>query len=122
MVAIIRTNSNMDHINFEEDLHYPELHNAQELSKANPETFEVDSVEYFRENVKYTDFVKICNGAERFWVVIKAFVNDDEKGNNFMIGEINNRLHNENYDMGDLIMFEYKNIYDLMKNEGRWFV
>lgn len=65
--------------------------------------------EYELEDVKNGDYVKVCHNAERFWVVL---ISNDENTKT-MRGAISNDLVNDQpFGFGDLITFEYHNVYD----------
>ena len=98
-------------INYQEDLYYPKLIDAQKSAKDNPETFQVDTIDYLMDNVKINSLITVCDNNEKFWVIVKAIIEDD--GDKFMIGEINNFLliSYDSYNCGDLIVLNYENIY-----------
>ena len=81
--------------------------NVKIINDHNPETFEIPTDKDLQD-IKVGYNVKISNGIERFWVII-------EKINSYyFIGKIDNKLlNNNNYDYGDLVMFEKHNIYDI---------
>ena len=61
------------------------------------------------------DNVKISNGKERFWVIIRKLPNIKNK---WFTGEINNMLvFNENYDCGSMVKFKIDNIFDVQKKK-----
>ena len=97
------------------NIKHPQLADAQMMHQTNPTTFfapsqpELDSINEF-------DWVKICCKGERFWVIVLS-INDEN-----ITGSINNTLflsreHNL-YDK-DLISFQKRNIYQIMKNENQ---
>ena len=109
-MTTITMDPEMGEINLQEDLHYPELVDAQKMAKDNPETFEVATEKYLRKNLKLGDLVKVCDKEERIWVIIRGFIEDD--GDKWMIGEVNNFLmYAGDYNINDLVVFEYRNIY-----------
>jgi uncharacterized protein YegJ (DUF2314 family) len=59
--------------------------------------------------IKENELVKISNGKERFWTLIKQI----NKSNNTIIGQIeNNLVYNTTYNYGDLVKFNLNNVID----------
>ena len=86
-----------------------ELENAYELHCENPETFDYPSTEEIC-SLRVGDGIKVCNGDERFWVVIVEI--DEDK----YICEVSNRLLDPpGYDLGDYIYVLKENIYQVRK-------
>ncbi len=100
-----------------------EWRDAQQMAKDHPDSFhapsqnELDSIE-----IGYS--VKICDGEERFWIIVKEIKED----NLTIIGEINNNLiGDQSYILGDLVQFTKNNIYNVnspdykerLRNAGR---
>lgn len=80
---------------------------AQEMHKNNPDTFDAPDNDELNA-IKVGSTVKVCNERERFWVTVTGV--DGEK----ITGEVNNNLlDNDEYDLGDPIVFEKKHIYDI---------
>lgn len=87
------------YIDFCEDLYFPDFVNPREIVKD------------IEEKLKFGDMVRVYNQRERFWVIVRAFIEDD--GAKFMVGEIYNFLLMTNeYNCSDLIVFNYENIYE----------
>ena len=83
------------------------LVDAQEKAEKHPNKFEVPTKRKLN-NLKIDDIVKICDGEERFWVIIT----DVHK--NQIVGKIdNNLIGDQEYGAGDHIHFEKNNIYDV---------
>lgn len=90
----------------------PRLINARKMSLKFPDRFS-----YWEEdinNLKEGEIVKVCNGWERFWVVVRE-INGDK-----LIGEVNNNLIGSvngdkpsSYNFKDLISFKKENIYQV---------
>jgi hypothetical protein len=97
----------------------PKIHldnwiDAQQIAKSNPNCFQVPS-EYDLNNIKSSDTVKICNGKERFYVLVKKVY---KNGN--IVGFVNNMLYyNSAYNYNDLVIFHKKNIYNIHTLEDR---
>ncbi len=84
---------------------------AQEQHKQSPETFDAPSIIEL-STLKKGDTVKVCNGKERFWTIIKEITGDKIKA------EVNNQLFDAKeygYDCGDTISFEKRHIYDIFE-------
>lgn len=85
-----------------------ELVNAQEQHELHPATFWVSS-EKEPGDLLPGDLAKVCNGRERFWVIINA-----RNGDRF-IGTVDNDLvvtPKSQLKCGDAITFRSENIYD----------
>lgn len=83
---------------------------AQEMHKKHPQTFDAPSREDLTD-LKLGDIVKMCaNEKERFWTIITAI-----KGNKITASADNKLVHNFGFNLGDIIEFEKKNIYDIYK-------
>lgn len=81
---------------------------AQKLQRDNPDSFEAPSQKEL-DQLKVGDVVKVSNGQERFWTIIKEL-----KSSNVIIAEVNNRLMGvQPYNLGDLIQFTKTNIYTI---------
>jgi hypothetical protein len=84
------------------------LLDAQAMHRLYPSTFDVPS-DAELDTIKIGDIVKICDGSERFWVIIILI--EDGK----LVGAINNVLVGDKpYKFGDLIEFEKKNVYSFI--------
>lgn len=93
--------SNTDHI------YYPDLLDAIENNLKNPTTFHLPDQSKINTLVP-GDIVKVCDGKERFWVVIT------EVKIIYFIGIVdNNLLNSQEYDYGSKIAFAKNNIYDI---------
>ena len=93
---------------------------AKKLSKQYPEKFDIPED---NEIIKIVigDFVKICNGKERFWVEVTEIKDD------YLLGRIDNEIFTGlDYKKNSIIMFERKNIYDIhdvdLKNNAKEFI
>jgi hypothetical protein len=61
-----------------------------------------------REKIKEGNIVKISNGRESFWVIVREITDIN------IIGEVNNDLLGEQaYNCGDLVSFGKKNIREI---------
>lgn len=85
---------------------------VKEIHDANPE-FHCPS-EYELDHIKYGDFVKICNGHERFWVSVTSVYKRALHGKvvNFLM-----HLNKEetSYNLGDIVKFRKCNVYEIDK-------
>ena len=90
-----------------------QLVNAQELHLQHPESFEIPCPDELKALAPY-DFVKICNGKERFWVKITDV---DVLGNN-LTGIIDNKLIDEyiEYNYGDMVSFRKCHVYTIKED------
>ena len=79
-----------------------QLQDAQALAKQH-DTFWAPSNKQLKQ-VKNGSIVKICNGKERFWVIIEG------RQKNIYMGHIRNNLLFSTYAFGDLIAFEENQI------------
>jgi hypothetical protein len=80
---------------------------AQQLKRENPDTFTTPSDEDLLA-LEVGDIVKVCDGEERFWNVVKE-INGD-----VIVAEVNNCLiGNQPYSVGHLIQFSRRHIYDI---------
>lgn len=83
--------------------------NVNDMKKKNP-NFYVPSDEEL-DSIKTGDLVKICNGIERFFVIVKEVsLNGNIKGivDNYLIFEAD-------YDYKDYVEFHRDHIYDITK-------
>lgn len=85
---------------------------AKEMNYKYPNTFDYPT-QVELDNINIGDFVKISNGFERFWVQIK------EKNKIYLIGRVDNELITDEYKFNDIVMFESKNIYDIITIEDK---
>lgn len=80
---------------------------AQQLGREHPNTFAAPTEEDIAQ-IKVGDYVKVCDGEERFWNIIKKMDGD------IIVAEINNKLVcGQDYNLGDLIQFSKHHIYDI---------
>lgn len=87
-----------------------EFINARKMAKENPNTFETPTKQE-TDALKIGDHVKVCNGKERFWVLITAV------GKNSFTGSVDNILvSTDEYPLGCLVNFKWIHIYDFIKN------
>lgn len=89
----------------------PELVDAQEMHRLHPKTFDAPTPDDLLV-LKVGDHVKICCGSERFWLEVLELTPDDK------VGKVDNQLFftsEHGYVYGDLIEFELRHIYDIMK-------
>lgn len=89
-----------------------EFEDAQETTRLHPASSKLPAIEYYQHAVKPGDFVKICHMRERFWVQVIALLYDPE--GNKIAGLVMNDLTVSTLKYDDPVIFEYKNIYDLM--------
>lgn len=88
-----------------------EFQDAQQLAKEHPDTFEVP-YDATLNAIEVGDVVKVCDGEERFWTVVKGIDGDT------ITAEVNNNLIGEQpYNYGDLIQYEHRHIYDIHRKE-----
>lgn len=83
--------------------------NAQELHKANPNSFQVPTQEEL-DGLTKGDTVKVNTCGERFWVIVTWV------GGESVIGTVDNDLlftDEHGLDYGDIITFTKENIYDI---------
>ena len=86
---------------------------AQEMGRDHPGTFEAPTADELK-GIRAGDFVKICNGEERFWAVVTV-TNEADPIEGAFRGTVNNRLVGDNeYDFGDLLEFRGRHIYAIM--------
>jgi hypothetical protein len=84
--------------------------NAQKMAKENPNTFEAPTRQE-TDALKIGDHAKICNGKERFWVLITAV------GKDSFTGTVDNELFcTDEYTLGHIIKFKWVHIYDFINN------
>ena len=82
-----------------------QLIDAMEMGRYDPNIF------YLRNHheLKVGNMVKVCNGKEMFWVILKG-VNPDD----MYRGVINNSLRStRDYNFGDTILFDRRKIYKI---------
>ncbi len=78
---------------------------AQELSRIHPSIVEVPSDKELRK-LKIGDLVKVCHNEECLWVIVKKIKYET------IYGEVDTQLvKKHNFNIGDIIKFEKKNIY-----------
>lgn len=86
---------------------------AQDVARQNPDTFFAPTIEELAA-IKIGDVVKICDGKERFWTIVKE--HDIESGK--IVGEVDNNLISEQeYNNGDLLQFHTCNVYNIQTME-----
>lgn len=79
------------------------------MHRENPDTFEVPTLDQLRA-LGVNNYVKVCNGKERFWVQIC-----EKMTRGYYRGIVMNRLvFHTNYILGDLIQFHERHIYDIL--------
>jgi hypothetical protein len=75
------------------------------MTEIKTDNWVVSNVEVNEIKPEYT--VKINNGIERFWVLVKSITDDGT-----IIGTVNNNLiHNRSYNFGNTIKFKRENVY-----------
>lgn len=79
---------------------------AQEMAILHPDTFEVPTLSDL-DDITEGSIVKVCDGIERFWVIVDNVVGDRIKG------FVDNELIKSELKLGDTIFFEKKNIYSI---------
>jgi len=86
---------------------------AQEMGRNRPGTFGAPTADELRR-IKVGDFVKICNGLERFWVCvtfIDAFTHEDPADCLYRGAVSNQLLGGRRYNFGDLVEFRGRHAY-----------
>ena len=78
-----------------------------------PDTFDIPTQDEL-DNIKINDSVKISNGFERFWAQII------QVNTLYLLGKVDNELITNEYKLGDIIMFERHNIYDIHTIEYKY--
>ena len=77
---------------------------AEEMARLHPKAFAYPDT----TNLQVGELVKLCNGRERFWVLLTAI--DD----NSLTGTIDNQLVDETgYNFGDMISFGKQHVYQV---------
>jgi len=87
----------------------PELINAQDMAKENPETFYAPSKEEL-DGVNAKDSVKVCAGKERFWVTVTKVNGEIVEGvvdNDLVCSDEHGLIYKDN------IKFNKNNIYNI---------
>lgn len=87
----------------------PILVNAEEMSRAHPESFWIPRA---RSKVKKGDSVKVCSGGERFWTLVESFVDG------VITATVDNHLicpENRSLKAGVRIQFGPCNVYQVMR-------
>lgn len=79
---------------------------AQAMARETPDTFEAPGTNELN-SIKPGSLVKVCDGQERFWVIVRGV-----KGNTIS-GEVDNELLGGQYALGELISFEKRNVYQV---------
>ncbi len=88
----------------------PVLVNAAQIAIEHPETFHRPD-DYELSQLKKGQIVKVCDGGERFWVVVTKATHP------MFVGEVNNMLmFTDDLHFGDLIAFHADNIYSTHKD------
>lgn len=80
--------------------------NVKKMHSNYPDNFDIPTQDEL-DNIKINDSVKISNGLERFWAQII------EVNTLYLLGRVDNELITNDYKLGDIIMFERHNIYDI---------
>lgn len=76
------------------------------MARRYPDTFHLPNL----TGLKAGDIVKVSNGGERFWVILTDTNTDDT-----CRGVVDNSLVSPcGYDAGDTLLFEKRNIYQVM--------
>ena len=92
-----------------------EFEDAEEIARANPDTFEIDPLED-RESIVERDYVKVCFNQERFWVKVEKIV-VTEAAISF-VGVVDNDLVLQTeLKCGDYVKVYPKNIYQILKED-----
>ena len=92
----------------------PILVNAAQMALDHPETFSVPAAAEL-ERVNKGDLVKVCDDAERFWVLVT------ERRGDVLTGVVANALCGTRLGLGDTIEFHVVNIYQIKQFNGeRW--
>lgn len=86
------------------------LVNAEKQSVLHPETFETPDKKIL-DNLKEKDYIKVCNGLERFWCQI---LEETEK-NMYYCVICNDILSADEYEIGDFILISKSEIYQVLK-------
>ena len=89
--------------------HTPQLVDAVEMAQQSPHTFHLPNL----KGLKVGDIVKVCNGFERFWVILTEI-----NIGNMCQGIVDNLLVFPcGYDLGDMLHFEKRNIYQVDRED-----
>lgn len=89
------------------------LIDALEMSKEHPETFHIPTKEEINK-IKKGSTIKVSDGKDRFWSIVKQVIKNDKGYQNMYQCEINNQLVNrQKYNLGDLIFVNGYNIYQI---------
>ena len=90
-----------------------EFVDAVEQHKKTPDTFWCPSEEELGK-LERDDHVKVCHNNERFWVMLTAVDGDN------LEGVVDNELVFEQpFEIGDLVTFEKRNVYDYVYNNPK---
>jgi len=85
---------------------------AQAMAASHPDTFEAPTPQELAA-LAVGDVVKVCDGNERFWTVIK-----ERKDADIIVAAVDNKLvGGQAFDLGDLVQFKTCNIYAIHKAE-----
>lgn len=96
-------------------VYFDQWMSAQELARDHPDSFEIPTPEEL-DGLKEDDLVKVCNGKERFWVVLTKV----DHSLDYFEGRVNNQLvYKKPYNYDDLISFKKENIYVARSQESR---
>jgi len=88
-------------------VYFDQWSDAQELAQNHPDSFEIPTPEEL-DGLKEDDLVEVCNGKERFWVVLTTI----DHSLDYFEGRVNNQLvYKKPYNYDDLISFKKENIY-----------
>lgn len=82
--------------------------NAQEMAKKHPDSFEVPS-QLEIDCLKIGDYVKVCVDKERFWNEVIDITP------NWIYAKVANELIHVDLRQGNIIRFQNKHIYDIIK-------
>lgn len=86
---------------------------AQEKHRQHPDTFEILCEEELKR-IKPGDGVKVCDGKERFWTVVKT---SDPEGTRDITAQIDTiLLRGQEYNFGDVVKFNLRHVYDAIIN------
>ncbi len=86
---------------------------AQMMRIKNIETFEAPSKEELDE-LQIDNFVKVCIGGERFWVIVKGI--NDEKVSGIITNDLV-KTHIHGLINDDVVEFEKRHIFDILDDE-----
>jgi hypothetical protein len=97
-----------------------DLVDAQEMHREHPDTFWAPDEELLAR-IKPGDCVKVCDGAERFWVTVTAVNGDDIVGivENMLIGGLLEADFSHGLQLRDRIEFEKRHVFEICDHKNK---